>query len=161
MPGTKKVGVIETTLGKIRLEFWPDVAPGHVKNWCDLAQKGFYNNLTFHRIIDGFMIQGGCPQGDGSGGPGYTIKAEFNNRKHVPGVLSMARKGGDNNSAGSQFFIMLGTHASLDGQYSAFGKVIEGLDVVQKIGKVKTTPKIDRPVTPVVMTKVYVEEVPA
>ena len=100
------------------------MAPGHVKNFVALAQIGFYNGGCFHRIIKGFMIQGGCPEGTGTGGPGYKIKAEFNKTPHEPGVLSMARTN-DPNSAGSQFFICLGTPTHLDGQYTAFGKTAD------------------------------------
>lgn len=125
--------------GQIKVELYPDVAPNTVKNFISLAQKGFYNNLIFHRVIPGFMIQGGDPNGDGTGGPGYGIKGEFtnngftNNLKHERGVISMARMQNDPNSAGSQFFIMVDAVPSLDGDYSAFGKVISGMDVVDKI----------------------------
>lgn len=125
---------IETTEGPIVVELWDDVAPGHAKNFQDLAEKGFYDGLTFHRIIKDFVIQGGCPTGNGTGGPGYNVKAEFNDRKHDKGVLSMARSA-DPDSAGSQFFICLGRNhcQHLDGQYTAFGKVVEGIDAVDKI----------------------------
>lgn len=150
---------LDTTKGPIRLDFLPDVAPGHVKNFLGLAKIGFYDGVTFHRVIDGFMIQGGCPQGTGTGGPGYTIKAEFNKTPHVPGVLSMARTN-DPNSAGSQFFLCLETVSYLDGQYTAFGKVAdeESLKTVQAIGKVKTGAN-DKPVEKVVIKKVTVTEV--
>src|ERR1700740_2593823 len=111
-------------MGPIRLAFLPDVAPGHVKNFLALAQTGFYDNGCFHRIIKGFMIQGGCPQGTGTGGPGYTIKAEFNATPHEPGVMSMARTNTPN-PAGSQFFICLDRHSHLDRTYTAFGKVAD------------------------------------
>src|SRR5579859_7412408 len=107
---------LKTNKGPMRLTFLQDLAPGHVKNFLALAKTGYYNNLIFHRIIAGFMIQGGCPEGTGSGGPGYTIKAEFNETPHEAGVLSMARTS-DPNSAGSQFFICLGKHSHLDRQY--------------------------------------------
>jgi peptidyl-prolyl cis-trans isomerase B (cyclophilin B) len=138
-----------TTLGKIRLELLPDVAPGHCKNLLALASIGYYNGLTFHRVIKGFMIQGGCPEGSGTGGPGYTIKAEFNATPHEAGVLSMARTS-DPNSAGSQFFICLGRHPHLDRQYTAFGKTADAasLDVVRKIGDVPVGAS-DRPKTAV------------
>lgn len=129
--------------GEIKCELYPDIAPISTQNFIDLASKGFYNGLTFHRVIPGFMIQGGCPNGNGMGGPGYTIKGEFaangiiNDLKHDRGVLSMARAM-DPNSAGSQFFIMHQNAPHLDGQYAAFGKVIEGMDVVDKIASVKT-----------------------
>lgn len=125
---------IETEFGTITVELWNDVAPGHAANFLRLVDEGFYNGLTFHRIIPQFVIQGGCPHGDGTGGPGWTIKAEFNDRKHEKGVLSMARSS-DPNSAGSQFFICLGREhcRHLDGQYTAFGTVIDGIEVVDQI----------------------------
>ena len=140
---------LDTTAGKITLDLLPDVAPGHCKNILGLAKIGYYNGLTFHRIIRGFMIQGGCPEGSGSGGPGYTIRAEFNATPHVEGVLSMARTS-DPNSAGSQFFICLGKHTHLDQQYTAFGKTADAasLAVVKKIGEVPVGAQ-DRPKTPV------------
>ena len=127
---------------KIVCELYPDIAPESVRNFISLANRGFYNGLIFHRVIPGFMIQGGCPQGTGTGGPGYTIKGEFsgNNFKndlvHVRGVLSMARTMAPN-SAGSQFFIMHDAAPHLDGQYAAFGKVIEGIEVVDSIAGTK------------------------
>ena len=129
--------------GVMKAELYPEIAPITVKNFVDLAAKGFYNGLIFHRVIPGFMIQGGDPQGTGMGGPGYTIKGEFsangvrNDLKHTRGVLSMARAM-DPDSAGSQFFIMHENSPHLDGQYAAFGKVIEGIEVVDKIASVKT-----------------------
>jgi len=151
---------LETSKGPIRVTFFPDVAPGHVKNFLALAKIGFYNGLAFHRIIKGFMIQGGCPEGTGSGGPGYTIKAEFNSTPHEPGVLSMARTS-DPNSAGSQFFICLDRHTHLDRQYTAFGKVAdaESLATVKALGGVPTG-RGDRPVDEVVIKKVTVTETP-
>ena len=146
----------------IRLELYPETAPITVENFLDLVKKGFYNGLTFHRIISGFMIQGGDPDGNGMGGPGYSIKGEFksngvnNPLKHEKGVISMARSM-DPNSAGSQFFIMHEAAPHLDGQYAAFGKVIEGLDVVDKIASVETGFQ-DAPVEKVIMEKVEVEE---
>jgi len=125
--------------GKITLELYPDLAPQSVRNFVHLTRQGFYDGIRFHRIMKGFMIQGGDPQGTGGGGPGYTIKGEFesngfsNELKHERGVLSMARRPGDNDSAGSQFFIMHGTTPSLDGDYAPFGRVIDGLDVVDRI----------------------------
>ena len=127
----------------ILLELYPEVAPISVNNFISLIKKHFYDGLIFHRVIKGFMIQGGCPNGNGMGGPGYTIKGEFsqngftNNFKHTKGVLSMARAM-DPNSAGSQFFIMHETSPHLDGQYASFGKVVEGLDIVDKIAGVRT-----------------------
>ena len=129
--------------GVMKAELYPEIAPITVKNFVDLAAKGFYNGLIFHRVIPGFMIQGGDPQGTGMGGPGYTIKGEFtangfrNDLRHTRGVLSMARAM-DPNSAGSQFFIMHEDSPHLDGQYAAFGKLIEGIEVVDKIASVKT-----------------------
>jgi peptidyl-prolyl cis-trans isomerase B (cyclophilin B) len=131
--------VISTDLGDITVELWNDVAPGHVENFLKLADKGFYNDLSFHRIIPGFVIQGGCPKGDGTGDPGWKVDAEFNDRQHVPGTLSMARST-DPNSAGSQFFICLTRDKCqhLDGSYTGFGQVVEGLDIVEKLGAVET-----------------------
>ena len=146
----------------IRLELYPETAPITVENFLDLVKKGFYNGLTFHRIISGFMIQGGDPDGNGMGGPGYSIKGEFksngvdNPLKHEKGVISMARSM-DPNSAGSQFFIMHEAAPHLDGQYAAFGKVIEGLDVVDEIASVETGFQ-DAPVEKVIREKVEVEE---
>ncbi len=127
----------------MKAELYPEIAPNTVNNFISLVKKGFYDGLIFHRVIYGFMIQGGCPEGSGMGGPGYCIKGEFsqngfkNDLQHTPGVLSMARAMAPN-SAGSQFFIMHKTSPHLDGNYAAFGKVIEGLDVVNKIAEVKT-----------------------
>ena len=145
----------------IKAELYPDIAPNTVRNFISLVNKGFYNGLIFHRVIEGFMIQGGCPDGNGMGGPGYSIKGEFaqngfdNDLKHTPGVLSMARAMHPD-SAGSQFFIMHKTSPHLDGAYAAFGKVIEGLDVVDKIAQTPTDYR-DRPMTPQVMKAVTVE----
>ena len=145
----------------IRLELYPEIAPITVENFLDLVNKGFYNGLTFHRIIPGFMIQGGDPSGNGTGGPGYNIKGEFksngvnNTMKHERGVISMARAF-DPNSAGSQFFIMHKDAPHLDGEYAAFGKVIEGLEAVDEIASVETRFQ-DAPVKKVVMEKVEVE----
>lgn len=149
---------LDTSLGLIRLELFPEQAPGHAKNIISLAKLGFYDGVVFHRIIKGFMIQGGCPQGTGTGGPGYQIPAEFSNIPHEPGVLSMARTS-DPNSAGSQFFICLERVPYLDGQYTVFGKAMdkESLDVVKAIGAVRTGPQ-DRPVEPVTINKVTVVE---
>lgn len=148
--------VLDTSLGKITLDLDAKVAPGHVKNMLGLAKIGFYDGGTFHRIIKGFMIQGGCPEGTGTGGPGYTIPAEFNSTPHEAGVVSMARTS-DPNSAGSQFFICLGKHTHLDNQYTAFGRTAdaESLAVVKKIGDVVTGAN-DRPKTPVTITSVTV-----
>ena len=133
----------------MKAELYPDIAPNTVNNFISLVKKGFYDGLIFHRVISGFMIQGGCPDGTGMGGPGYMIKGEFmyngfpNELKHTPGVLSMARAM-DPDSAGSQFFIMHQTSPHLDGQYAAFGKVIEGMDIVDKIATTRTDFR-DRP----------------
>ncbi len=127
----------------MKAELYPEVAPNTVNNFLSLAGKGFYDGLIFHRVIKGFMIQGGCPDGTGMGGPGYCIKGEFsqngfkNDLAHTPGVLSMARSMMPN-SAGSQFFIMHETSPHLDGAYAAFGQIIEGMDVVNKIADVRT-----------------------
>ena len=127
----------------MKAELYPEIAPNTVNNFISLINKGYYDGLIFHRVIEGFMIQGGCPDGTGMGGPGYSIKGEFsqngfeNNLLHTPGVLSMARAMNPN-SAGSQFFIMHKTSPHLDGAYAAFGKVTEGLDVVDKIATVPT-----------------------
>ena len=130
---------IETTKGIITIELWDDVAPKHAENFLKLANEGFYDGLNFHRIIPNFVIQGGCPNGSGTGGPGWNVDAEFNDREHHEGVLSMARSQ-DPNSAGSQFSFCLGRdHCNhLDGQYTAFGKVTEGIDVVREIGGTET-----------------------
>ena len=132
--------IIETKFGAITLKFFPDVAPGHVKNFIDLAKAGTYDGTVFHRVIPGFMVQGGDPlskdparrRGNGTGGPGYTIKAEFNNRPHKRGTLSMARMM-DPDSAGSQFFICVADRPDLDRKYTVFGEVESGMDVVDKI----------------------------
>ena len=142
----------------IRAELYPDIAPNTVNNFLSLVKKGFYNGLVFHRVIAGFMIQGGCPDGNGMGGPGYCIRGEFaqngfdNDLKHTPGVLSMARAMHPD-SAGSQFFIMHKTSPHLDGAYAAFGKVIEGMEIVDKIAQTPTDLR-DRPMTPQVMKSV-------
>ena len=147
---------LDTSAGPIRLTFDPVSAPGHVRNMVALAESGFYDGGCFHRVIKGFMIQGGCPQGTGTGGPGYTIPAEFNRTPHEPGVLSMARTS-DPNSAGSQFFICLEKVPHLDRQYTAFGRTADqaSLDVVKAIGNVRTGGQ-DRPVEPVVIRKATV-----
>lgn len=141
---TNPVVTIEMENGdQIKAELYPEIAPNTVNNFISLVKKGFYNGLIFHRVISGFMIQGGCPQGTGMGGPGYCIKGEFsqngfaNPLKHTEGVLSMARAIHPD-SAGSQFFIMHKTSPHLDGAYAAFGKVTEGMDVVNKIADVRT-----------------------
>lgn len=146
--------------GTMTAELYPEIAPTSVNNFLSLANKGYYNGLTFHRVIKGFMIQGGCPSGTGTGGPGYSIKGEFsangvkNDLKHTEGVISMARAQNPN-SAGSQFFIMHKASPHLDGQYAAFGKVIDNFDIVEKIADVKTDFR-DKPVEDVVIESVEV-----
>lgn len=145
----------------IKAELYPEIAPNTVNNFISLIEKNFYDGLIFHRVIKGFMIQGGCPEGTGMGGPGYEIKGEFssngfpNNLKHTEGVLSMARTNIPD-SAGSQFFIMHKDSPHLDGEYAAFGKVTEGMDVVNKIAEIATD-YMDRPKEAQVMKKVIVE----
>jgi peptidyl-prolyl cis-trans isomerase B (cyclophilin B) len=124
--------VIEMDAGKIMIEFYEQDAPETVANFVKLAKKGFYDGLSFHRVVPGFVVQGGDPKGDGSGGPGYTIKDEFNSRKHLTGTVAMARTPAPN-SAGSQFYICLGPQPALDGKYTVFGQVIGGMDIVMKI----------------------------
>ena len=146
--------------GDITVKLDPTNAPITVKNFLKLAKSGFYNGLTFHRVIKGFMIQGGCPKGNGTGGPGYSIKGEFksngviNTISHTRGTISMARAM-DPNSGGSQFFIMHKDGTYLDGQYAAFGKVVSGIEVVDKVAGVRTTPS-DRPYEPVIIETIEV-----
>ena len=148
--------------GTIKVELNKEVAPLTVDNFVKLVNKGFYNGLTFHRVIKGFMIQGGCPKGNGTGGPDYSIKGEFaangvnNPLKHTRGVISMARAM-DPNSAGSQFFIMHQDAPYLDGQYAAFGKVIEGIEVVDAVASVKTN-YYDMPLEKVIIKQIKIEE---
>ena len=153
---------IEMNNGKVmKAELYPEVAPNTVNNFIDLVRNGYYDGLTFHRVIYGFMIQGGCPEGTGMGGPGYHIKGEFamngvrNDLKHTEGVLSMARSMMPN-SAGSQFFIMHKAAPHLDGQYAAFGKIIEGMDVVDEIAGCDTDFS-DKPLDPQIIRKMTVE----
>jgi peptidyl-prolyl cis-trans isomerase B (cyclophilin B) len=149
---SNEVAIIKTTEGEMVLELWSDVAPGHVDNFKNLAKQGFYDGTCFHRVIKGFMIQGGDPltkdaakeSSWGTGGPEHRVKAEFNDRPHVRGVLSMARSQ-DPNSAGSQFFICHEDSRFLDRQYTAFGKLIKGDDVLEKIATTATRPQ-DRPI---------------
>lgn len=147
---------------KITLELYPDIAPKTVENFVSLVEQGFYDGLIFHRVIPGFMIQGGCPQGTGTGGPGHQIVGEFaangfdNPLKHERGVLSMARSQNPN-SAGSQFFIMHADSPHLDGQYAAFGRVVDGIEVVDEIATAKTAWN-DKPETPQVMKTVTISE---
>ena len=158
-----KVAELHTTAGDIVIRFYPDVAPNHVKNFIDLAEKGFYNGTKFHRVIPGFMIQGGDPNsinGDpstwGFGGSKQNVKAEFSTIKHKRGIVSMARSGHPD-SASSQFFVMVADYPSLNGQYSAFGKVTKGMDVADKI---VSAPKgaNDRPVNPVAITSITIRD---
>ena len=158
----EEIAVIDTSLGVIEVKFFADKSPGHVKNFKDLANKGFYNGTTFHRVIHGFMIQGGDPNtktddrsSHGMGGPGYTIKAEFNDIPHKRGILSMARAQ-DPNSGGSQFFIVVKDSNFLDHQYTVFGEVTKGMDVVDKIVNVQRD-RADNPLDKVVMKSVTIE----
>jgi peptidyl-prolyl cis-trans isomerase B (cyclophilin B) len=145
-PAANEVAVLKTSYGEITIGFWPDVAPKTVANFKKLAREGFYDGTAFHRIIKGFMIQGGCPntkEGEtgapGTGGPGYKIKAEFNPKSHVRGVISMARSAHPD-SAGSQFFLCHGAAKFLDNQYTAFGQLIKGDEVLEQIANVPTQP---------------------
>ena len=147
--------------GTIELELYPEIAPQSVYNFCYLARQGYYDGVTFHRVIKGFMIQGGDPDGNGLGGPGYCIKGEFslngfeNELKHERGVLSMARKERPYNSAGSQFFICQEDSPHLDGAYAAFGKVLSGMEIVDAIAEVEVNSKY-KPLTPVVITSITI-----
>jgi len=149
--------IMDTDKGPITLELFDADAPNTVKNFVDLAQAGFYDGLNFHRVIPNFMIQGGCPKGTGSGGPGYTIKCEINDNKHEAGSLSMAHRGPD--TGGSQFFICLTREycQHLDGQYTGFGQVTDGMDVVEALGDVQTDSE-DRPAEDLLIEKVEVLE---
>ena len=154
MKKTNSVVVFETSVGTFKAEIFEDKVPQTAANFLNLTNKEFYNGIIFHRVIDGFMIQGGDPSGDGTGGPGYTIPDEFHpSLTHSSaGILSMANAGPG--TGGSQFFITLAPTTWLDGRHSIFGRVVEGMAVVEKIGKVSTVS--DRPVEPVVMNRVYV-----
>ncbi|MCR5807931.1 MAG: peptidylprolyl isomerase [Clostridiales bacterium] len=163
MENEKIIATIEVEdFGTIKLELYPDIAPQSVYNFCSLARKGFYDGVIFHRIIKDFMIQGGDPTGTGHGGPGYCIKGEFtingfkNELKHERGVISMARLSRPYDSAGSQFFIVHKDSPHLDGAYAAFGRVIEGMDVVDAIASVKTGAG-NRPLEEVVIKTVTIE----
>ena len=158
-----EVAVLDTSKGVVRVSLDGAGAPIHVANFCELAGSGFYDGLKFHRYVPGFVIQGGCPNGNGMGGPGYEINGEFagngfrqNDLIHETGVLSMARTMAPN-SAGSQFFVMVAPAPHLDGQYAAFGKVVAGMDVVDKIAAVRTDWN-DKPTTPVKMKTVELIE---
>lgn len=147
--------VISTSAGDMTVELWNDVAPKHAENFLKLARSGFYDNLTFHRILPDFMIQGGCPSGDGTGGPGWTVDAEFNDREHHPGTLSMARSS-DPDSAGSQFFICHAAASHLDNKYTNFGKLIQGYSVLDAIAALGSPS--GQPSEPVVIETVTVRE---
>ncbi|GAB4325474.1 MAG: hypothetical protein Kow0074_19260 [Candidatus Zixiibacteriota bacterium] len=150
--GEKPHVIITTTMGDIEIELWPDVAPRHCQSFVHLVKSGFYDSLTFHRVVPGFIIQGGDPLGNGTGGPGYTLRPEFSDRPHKEGTVSMARLPNDPNTAGSQFFICLGRLQSLDGEYTVFGEVVDGLNVIHDIERVPV--EAERPRSPVYMTKV-------
>jgi len=166
-PAAKEVAILKTSAGQMVIEFWPEVAPKTVENFKKLARQGLYDGTCFHRIIKGFMIQGGDPNTKdpskesiyGQGGPGYTIKAEFNSRKHVRGVISMARSR-DPDSAGSQFFICHGTADFLDGKYTAFGQLTKGDDVLEKIANTPVGPgaggEMSRPLERVTLQSVKI-----
>ncbi len=155
----KITAVLQTSAGDMTFAFFDDKAPGHVANFVKLAEKGFYDGTSFHRVIKGFMIQGGCPRGDGTGDPGYTIKAEFNDVHHERGILSMARAQ-DPNSAGCQFFVCHGDAGFLDGKYTAFGKLVDGDETLEKIAtaavKSGAGGEKSRPEKPVKITKVSI-----
>lgn len=141
---------IKTTVGDVTVKFYPEVAPKHVTAFINLSEIGYYDDVPFHRVIPGFMAQGGDPAGHGGGGPAYTVPAEFNVRKHVRGTLSAARKGNDINSAGSQFFLMFAPNRGLDGQYSVYGEVVSGLETLDKLEKggnpdPRANGKVERP----------------
>lgn len=156
-PGKVSLATFETSLGTFKAEIYGDKAPATARNFVTLSNKGFYNGLIFHRVIDGFMIQGGDPNGNGTGGPGYTIRDEFGKdlRHDDAGILSMANAGPD--TGGSQFFITLKATPWLDGKHAIFGKVVQGMDVVRAIGKVKTGAN-DKPVTDVVIKKITIAD---
>jgi peptidyl-prolyl cis-trans isomerase B (cyclophilin B) len=146
---------LQTDAGDIVIEFFPDVAPNHVRSFLALSKVGFFDGLIFHRVIPGFVIQGGCPIGDGTGGPGYCLKPEFSNKKHVRGILSMARAQ-PLDSAGSQFFVCVADTPPLDNKYTVFGQVTQGMDVVDKIVNAERNIN-DRPLEPVTIKKAVVE----
>ncbi len=147
--------VIETDKGSIRFKFYPIDAPETCRNFIVLAQSHFYDGLIFHRVVPGFVIQGGSPTNDGMGGPGYTIKAEFNSRKHLQGTVAMAR-GSDPDSAGSQFYICLAPQPFLDDKYTVFGQIVQGMQAAELIGQVETDAN-DKPLEDQVIKKAYVE----
>src|SRR5688500_3918362 len=150
------IATIETEAGTMVAELYPKIAPQTVNSFVFLAKEGFYEGVIFHRVIPGFMIQGGDPTGTGTGGPGYSVPAEFNDTKHERGILSMARSQ-DPNSAGSQFFVMHAAYPSLDGKYTVFGKVTKGIETVDKIVTAPTGAN-DRPTNPVKIKKITIEE---
>ncbi len=159
-----EIAIIETNLGTIEMKFFPKVAPNHCASFKKLAMNGYFDGTTFHRIVPGFVIQGGDifsrddnPYNDGSGGPGYALNAEFSKISHQRGIVSMAREGNDINSGGSQFFICLANVPRLDGQYTVFGEVIKGVDVVDKIAQVQRDER-DRPLQDVVMKHVSIQK---
>jgi cyclophilin family peptidyl-prolyl cis-trans isomerase len=156
----RPVATFETSMGTFEVELFNDLAPKTCRSFMDLAEKKFYDGIIFHRVIDGFMIQGGDPTGTGSGGPGYTIPDEFGEGlvHDAPGILSMANAGP--NTGGSQFFITLAPTEWLNGKHAIFGKVTKGMEVVEAIGKVKTGPS-DKPITSVVINKLYISGDPA
>lgn len=154
--GKSYAATIDTTAGEIKLDLYPKDAPNHVNSFVFLARDGYYEGVIFHRVIPGFMIQGGDPTGTGSGGPGYMIKQEFNPRPHKRGVLSMARTN-DPNSAGSQFFLMHADSPFLDNQYTAFGSITSGIETVDKIVNAPRDPN-DRPKNPTTINKITIEE---
>ena len=155
-PNKKYTATIETTAGTMTAELYPKIAPKTVNAFVFLARDGFYEGVIFHRVIPGFMIQGGDPTGTGTGGPGYKLPAEFNDLKHERGVLSMARTN-DPNSAGSQFFVMHAASPHLDRQYTAFGKVTSGQEVIDKIATAPTGGQ-DRPKNPTQIKKITIQE---
>ena len=155
-PGTRYTAVMDTSAGEITLELWPDLAPQTVGNFVGLARQGFYDGTVFHRIIHDFMIQGGCPKGTGTGGPGYDFADEINERKLVRGTLAMANAGPDTN--GSQFFIVTAQATPwLDGAHTGFGQVVDGMDVVEGLGTTATGPG-DRPREPQRLNTIRIEE---
>lgn len=164
MAPDSEIAVLDTSMGKITIEFFPNAAPKHVENFKTLARKGFYDGVKFHRVIKGFMIQAGDPNSkdndptnDGAGNAGYQLKQEFNSISHKRGIVSMARRGDSVDSASCQFFIMHKDRPELDNQYTVFGRVISGMDVVDKIAETPTGQR-DNPVTPVVIKKVTIEK---
>ncbi len=164
MADSEEIAVLDTNFGRIKLRFFSDKAPRHVENFKTLARQGFYDGTKFHRVIPGFMIQGGDPNSKlddrsrhGTGGPGHSVPAEFNDTKHDRGILSAARSS-DPNSAGSQFFLMVARSPHLDGQYTAYGEVIEGLDVMDKIVALpKDARDNPKPENPAILEKVTIE----